>query len=97
LQRYHPDIISGNLSLSEVAVQKYNHAIIILAILLKDHPDTALDVDVRDLLSISADLAYCQRSITCHTPIRAITIYRMLNDQIGMLANIIQNYLGEDS
>ncbi|MFA5386710.1 MAG: hypothetical protein WC297_03535 [Candidatus Paceibacterota bacterium] len=97
LQRYRHNFVSDNLFVSEAAVEKFNHALILLVLLLRGHANAPLDVDIKDLLSISADLAYFQRSITCHTPIHTITLYRIIGDQICSIHNIIDDFIGVDS
>ncbi len=96
LEKYRSQVSNQQLSLSDLTVQKYNYALIMITLICRDLKDPASKVNAKDLLSISEALCYVMRSLVCHNPITTVTLYRVLNDQVDLINSIINDFLGDD-
>lgn len=93
LEKYRTQLSRENLSLSDLTVQKYNYALIMLSLICRQFKDESYSVNAKDLLSISEALCYVMRSLTCHSPITTVTLYRVISDQVDLINSIIADYL----
>lgn len=93
LKKYREQLLSPDLSLSDVTIQKLNYALIMLALICDSHSSGSDTVQVKDLLSISEALSVVAKSITFHRTITSITLYCIIRDQIKLINSIIADNL----